>query len=271
MDVSTYKFTGLIATTLFLLGCETLQKPTSSYSLQRLTAPEVAAQPWRASAHIGHAEMHKVVLPDSATSRPNFNCQDTPLCVVEGASFFSGNLTVLPGFAFAYNSQLNRVSATWQFAGDYADHAKPGNFSQALVLGASKHSDSDSAVELPSTQFTGRTAAGSWDQTTQAMDFGWIGGYRIHPDWLIYGGPFVTFHDIDNRVSTETRAEVVNITNQFNFSARQLGANLAVQYQAFTLFDIPIELHLEFVAARYRMNNGSIQDSQLNFMVGSRF
>jgi len=262
---STIKFTVFTLSSLLLTGCGTIQKPTSSYSLQRFASPEVAAEKWRPSAHVGSAKMHKVVLPESANSKPSFDCNASILCVEEDPYFFLGSLSVLPGLEFSFNSQLNRISATWQFYGDYHGNAKAGNISQALVMGVSGHSDSDKDISYFDIEVPNNFTKQSWDQTTKTLDIGWVGGYRIDDKWLVYGGPFVTYHKIDNTV--EIKTDISKIQNQYNFKGRQVGANIALQYAAFSWLDV----NLEFVSARYRMNDGSINDSQVNFMLGSRF
>ena len=263
------KISALTLSCATLIGCGTIQKPTSSYSLQRFATPEIASEAWRGSAHVGYAQMHKVVLPDSANSKPNFDCKGTPLCVEKDPYFLSGGLSVMPGLAFDYNSQLNRISTTWQFDGEYQNNAKAGNISQALVLGYSSHSESDSTDVNIQLELPGDFQLQSWDQTTKTIDIGWVGGYRIDDKWLVYGGPFVAFHDVDNSVSINRKSNtgLTKIDNQYNFSGRQLGANIALKYQVFYWLD----LNLEFVSAQYRMNNYSTNDSQLNFMLGSRF
>lgn len=250
---------------LILVGCGTIQKPTSSYSLQRFATPEIASEALSGSAYIGYAQMHKVVLPDSANGKPSFDCNPTILCVEEDPYFVQGSLAVMPGLEFSFNSQLNRIGATWQFYGDYRGNAKTGNISQALVFGVSSHSESDTDVgnfeiEVPS-EFTKQ----SWDQTTKTIDIGWVGGYRIDEQWLVYGGPFITYHDIDNTV--EIKTDLSKIQNRYDFKGRQVGANIAMQYTGFSWLDI----NLELVSARYSMNNGSINDSQINMMLGTRF
>jgi len=254
----------LVTCPIILAGCNTFQKPSSSYSLQRFAVPEVASEAWKLSAHAGYAKIHKVVLPTTEAGMPNFDCKTNNSCVEDDHLFVAGDVSVAEGLAFTFNSQLNRISTTWQFYGENQGKAQAGNISQALVLGYSRHSDNSSTIGD-----INNFNPAEWSQKTQTVDLGWVGGYRIDEQWLIYGGPFVSIHDIDNTVDTTTRTanEVIKTYNQFNFSGRQQGANIAVQYQTFSW----LEVQLEWVFARYQMNNASVNDSQLNLMVGTRF
>lgn len=255
----------LACASLLLFGCGTIQKPTSSYSLQRFATPEVAEEGWKPSLQIGFAEMHKVVLPDSANAKPSYDCNSAILCVENDPYFFQGNLSVISGLEFAFNSQLNRVSATWQFFGDFHEHAEAGNISQALVLGVSRHSESDTYVGNFDIEIPNGFTQHSWDQTTTSIDFGWVAGYRINENWLLYGGPFITLHDIDNSVTAQT--DLDKIQQHFNFKGRQLGTNIALKYKAFSWLDVD----LEFVSAKYELNDGSTNNNQFNLMFGTRF
>lgn len=253
-----------------VVGCSNLPPATSSYSLQRFAVPEVANKSYEVDVHIGSAEMHKVSLPSTQDGKPTFDCIALFDCHENDATFVQAGVSVLPGLAFSYDNQLDRVGIIWQFAGDHLGDSKTGNFSQALVFGASGHSDRASANQYKSNLVTDTLIrTDSWNQHTKAYDIGWVGGYRLNDDWLIYGGPFYTQHKID----LETSSEIYNVTPNVtvvgfsDFAGKQLGANIAAQYR-FAGF---MELNLELVSARYKLNSGSQTDTQFNLMLGARF
>ncbi len=253
-----------------MVGCSNLPPASSSYSLQRFAVPEVANKSYQVDVHIGSAEMHKVILPNTAKGEPNFACLDFLDCDAKDPTFVQAGVSILPGLAFSYDNQLDRVGIIWQFAGAHLGDSKTGNFSQALVLGASGHSDTASHSQYQSNLGTDTlTRTDSWDQHTKAYDIGWVGGYRLNDQWLIYGGPFYTLHKID----LNTRSELYNVTpttttvNAFNFDGKQFGANIAAQYRFFDF----MELNVELVSAKYKLNSGSQTDTQFNLMLGARF
>ncbi len=262
-------FTTLVLAAPLLVGCGALpKKPTSSYSLQRLAVPEVAAEPLKVGLQVGIADMHKVILPDTANASPDYNCDKIINCVVDDSTFTHADITVMQGLAFNYNTQLNRIGATWQFYGDYASASKAGNFSQALVFGYSRDKESESDLSVEGeilTEFNPR----SWQQSTDSLDIGWVGGYRVADQWLVYGGPFAIFHTIDNSVQLEKQlnADIISMENNFQFKGRQIGANIALRFEATSWLNFDIE----FVSSQYRMNQQSNRDSQFNFAVATRF
>lgn len=257
-----------LSTTLIntLTGCSTVKNPSSSYSLQRFAVPEVAAESWQAEVNVGGASMHKVVLPPNKTQKPIFTCNESTKCKTEDPAFLLAGVSVTPGLAFYYNAQLNRVSATWQYAGAYAGQATTGNFSQALVLGYSQHKDHGNFGDATFIGGTNQTL--SWRQSTSAVDFGWVGGYRLNSQWLVYGGPFVTLHDIDTSSFYLATGNINPVDNpDQNFKGKQMGANAAVQFQFFR----NMNLNLELVGAKYRIDDVSKTDTQLNLMLGIHF
>lgn len=253
-----------------LLGCSNLPPATSSYSLQRFAVPEVASKSYEVDVHIGSAEMHKVSLPATQNGTPSFDCLELFDCHENDATFVQAGVSVLPGLALSYDNQLDRVGIIWQFAGAHLGDSKTGNFSQALVFGASGHSNAASSNQYKSNLGTGEIIrTDSWNQHTKAYDIGWVGGYRLNDDWLIYGGPFYTLHKID----LESRSEIYDVTPNvtvlgfYDFEGKQLGANIAAQYRFFDA----MELNIELVSARYKLNSGSQTDTQVNLMLGARF
>lgn len=261
---------GLSLVSAAVVGCSNLPPASSSYSLQRFAVPEVASKSYQVDVHIGSAEMHKVSLPATQDGKPTFDCIELFDCHENDATFVQAGVSVLPGLALSYDNQLDRVGITWQFAGAHLGDSKTGNFSQALVFGASGHSDQASANQYQSKLGVDTLVrTDSWNQHTKAYDIGWVGGYRLNDNWLIYGGPFYTLHKID----LESRSEIYNVTPNVtvvgfsDFEGKQLGANIAAQYR----FSESFELNLEVVSARYKLNSGSQTDTQLNLMLGARF
>lgn len=253
-----------------VVGCSNLPPASSSYSLQRFAVPEVASKSYEVDVHIGTAEMHKVSLPSTQNGKPTFDCIELLDCHENDATFVQAGVSIVPGLAFSYDNQLDRVGVIWQFAGAHLGDSKTGNFSQALVFGASGHSDLAWANQYESNLgIDTLVRTDSWNQHTKAYDIGWVGGYRLNDDWLIYGGPFYTLHKID----LESRSEIYNVTPNvtvvgfYDFEGKQLGANIAAQYR---FFDV-MELNIELVSARYKLNSGSQTDTQLNLMLGARF
>lgn len=249
-----------------LAGCSTVENPASTYSLQRFAVPEVAAESWQAAIYVGSAETHKVVLPVHSSQKPNFTCNKSTKCKTEDPAFSTVGLSVAPGVAFQYNPALRRGSAIWQYGGDHAGQAKAGNFSQALVLGYGFHKDrglfGDAALVVDA------NTSLSWDQSTKSVDIGWVAGYRLNDDWLLYGGPFVVKHDID--MSSRFRQpgdDYDTINPKRNFNGNQLGANIAAQYEFFHRMN----LNLELVSAKYRMDGVTQSDTQFNLMLGVNF
>lgn len=263
------KLSVIVMSSAILVGCGSVpRKPASSYSLQRFITPEVASEPLKVAGQAGYANMHKVILPTTQEGSPDFQCEGTLYCRVDESTFIRGDITVASGVAFNYNTQLNRIGATWQFYGDYSDQAKAGNFSQALVIGYSRDKDEESTPEELGDVNNGFNSR-LWHQSTSSLDIGWVGGYRLADDWLVYGGPFTIVHDIDNTVNVEKQVdfEVIRLQNKYAFKGRQVGANIALRYEVLDWLDF----HLEFVSSRYRLNNVTNSDSQFNFMVGTRF
>lgn len=249
-----------------LTGCTTYKNPSSSYGLQRFAVPEVAAESWQAEVNVGAATMHKVLLPPQNNQKPVFTCNKSTKCKTEEPVFVLAGLSVTPGLAFFYNARHNRVSATWQYGGDYAGQATTGNFSQALVLGFSTHKDNGYFGDATFIGDPNETLA--WDQSTSTIDFGWVGGYRLNNNWLVYGGPFVTLHDIDTSSNYTAAGGLTQIKNpDQNFKGKQIGANAAVQYQFFRNMNVSVEL----VSANYRIDDVSQTDTQLNLMLGIHF
>lgn len=256
-----------ITTTLLLLaGCSTVENPASTYSLQRFAVPEVAAESWQAAIYAGSAETHKVVLPVQSSQKPNFSCNKSTKCKTEDPAFSIVGLSVASGLAFQYNPVMRRGSAIWQYGGEHAGKAKAGNFSQALVLGYGFHKD-HGAFGDASVVVDANTSL-SWEQSTKSLDIGWVAGYRLNDDWLLYGGPFIVKHDID--MSSRFRQpgdDYDTINPKRNFNGKQLGANIAAQYEFFH----HMSLNLELISAKYRMDGVTESDTQLNLMLGVRF
>lgn len=259
---------GVFSITLIsmLAACSTVKNPTTTYSLQRFVVPEVAAQSWRPAIYAGVAQTHKVVLPVHSAQQPNFSCNDQTKCKNEEPIFSMLALSVAPGVVFHYNTALRRVSATWQYAGEYAGQAKAGNFSQALVLGYGLFKDSGNFGDASVVVDANPTL--SWDQSTQSIDIGWVAGYRLNDHWLLYGGPFVLKQDVD--LSSRFMApgdgyETMNAKQ--NFKGTQVGANIATQYR----LSRRTTVNLELVSAKYRMEQSQKTNTQLNLMLGIHF
>ncbi len=257
----------VVATTLMVLaGCSTVENPASTYSLQRFSVPEVAAESWQADIYVGSAETHKVVLPVHSSQKPNFNCNKSSKCKTETPVFTAVGLSVAKGIAFQYNAALRRGSAIWQYSGEHAGQAKTGNFSQALVLGYGLHKDQGAFGDAAFT--VDENTSLSWQQSTESVDLGWVAGYRLNDDWLLYGGPFIVKHHID--MSSRFRQpghDQETINPQRKFHGNQVGGNIAAQYK----FTRGMTLDLELVSAKYRMDGVSQSDTQLNLMLGVHF
>ena len=263
------KLSVIMISSSLLIGCGVIpQKPTSSYGLQRFAVPEVASKPLKFSVKTGVADMYKVTLPATENGSPEFHCERELTCSVDDSGYTYADVSVIKGISFNYNTQLNRMGAIWQFYGDASDQTKAGNFSQALVVGFSRDKDENSlpyiADEDP-TVFNPRT----WSQSTSSVDIGWVGGYRLSDDWLVYGGPFVNYHDIDKSIHFEKQInfDVFKMKQDYALKGRQVGAVIALRYDILSWLNVDVE----FVSARYTMNNVSNRDSQFNFMVGTRF
>lgn|GEM_PF-5535562 len=257
-----------VATTLLssLTGCANYKNPSSSYSLQRFAVPEIAGESWQSEINVGGAKTHKVVLPAQNNQKPVFTCNKSTKCDVGEPVFVLAGLSVIPGLAFYINGRQNRVSATWQYAGDYAGQASTGNFSQALVLGYSKQKDN--AYYGDATFIGDPNETLQWDQATSATDFGWVGGYRLSSKWLVYGGPFVILHDIDLSSNYTDAGDLGQIKNpDRSFKGKQIGANAAVQYQLFRHMNVSLEL----VRAKYRIEDVNKTNTQVNLMMGFHF
>lgn len=265
-----HRVIGLSLVSAAVVGCSNLPPATSSYSLQRFAVPEVANKSYAVDVHLGSAEMHKVTLPATQDGKPTFDCLELFDCEENDATFVQAGVSIVPGLAFSYDNQLDRIGVIWQFAGAHLGDSKTGNFSQAIVLGASGHSDQASANQYQSNLGVDTLVrTDSWNQHTKAYDIGWVGGYRVDDNLLIYGGPFYTLHKID----LESRSEIYNVTPNVtvvgfsDFEGKQLGANIAAQYR----FSESLEVNLEVVSARYKLNSASQTDTQLNLMMGARF
>lgn len=256
----------MTTTLLLLAGCSTVENPASTYSLQRFAVPEVAAESWQVGIYAGSAETHKVVLPVHSAQKPNFSCNKSTKCKTEEPVLSTFGLSVAPGLAFQYNPVMRRGSAIWQYSGDFAGQAKAGNFSQALVLGYGLHKD-HGAFGDASVVVDANTSL-SWDQSTKSLDIGWVAGYRLNDDWLLYGGPFVVKHDIDMSSRFRQPGDYDDTINpKRKFYGNQLGANIAAQYEFFHR----MSLNLELVTAKYRMDGVTQSDTQLNLMLGVHF
>ncbi len=259
---------GIFSITLIsmLAACSTVKNPTATYNLQRFVVPEVAAQSWRPAIYAGVAQTHKVVLPVHNSQQPNFSCNNQTKCKNEEPIFSMLALSVAPGVVFHYNTALRRVSATWQYAGEYAGQAKAGNFSQALVLGYGLFKDSGNFGDASEIADANPTL--SWDQSTHSMDIGWVAGYRLNDNWLLYGGPFVLKQDVD--LSSRFMASgdgYETIHAKQNFKGTQVGANIATQYR----LSRRTTVNLELVSAKYRMEQSQKTNTQLNLMLGIHF
>ena len=183
-------------------------------------------------------------------------------------SRYSALLVCLSRRVWLFNTIRSCAAAapSGNIAVSIAGQAKAGNFSQALVLGYGLHKDhgafGDAAVVVDA------NTSLSWDQSTKSLDIGWVAGYRLNDDWLLYGGPFVVKHDID--MSSRFRQpgdDYDTINPKRNFNGKQLGANIAAQYEFFH----HMSLNLELISAKYRMDGVTQSDTQLNLMLGVRF
>lgn len=263
------KLSVIVLSSAGLIGCGVIpKKPTSSYGIQRFAVPEVAEKPLKFNLKAGAAEMYKVMLPATENDTPEFNCDRDGTCYANDPDFMYADVSVIKGISLNYNTQLNRIGAIWQFYGASSDQAKAGNFSQAIVVGFSRDKDSNELPEIADSDPTVFNAR-AWSQSTSSVDIGWVGGYRLSDDWLVYGGPFVNYHDIDSSIHFEKRNnyDVFTMQQGYGLKGRQVGANIALRYDILSWLNVDVE----FVSARYTMNNVSNRDSQFNFIIGTRF
>jgi len=241
---------------LFLAGCQST--PKTSMPTYRMNSPEVSSTPLTVNFSTGIASATEVSLTDEDSSADS---SETEL-------FVRASIVAIDGLKIIASSADNgdstgSVTALYQFSGLKREQADAGNFSQAFSLGYVFSSGNGSYLSLTNEQ-------NNWQQDTGLIDLAWILGYRITPQLITYGGPFVQWGkaEVVNSINiTDTTPLEQNSLSDDDYNGHLLGMNLAVEYR----FNFGLGLTGEFVASQSKWKNSSVTDNGINIKIDYQF
>ncbi len=247
----------VMLSTLLFTGCTTIA-PKVHLDSYRLENPEVASTPLKVNIATG-------IVTDT-----ELTVQDTTEDNIDGAEIrLLGKLgvTLAKGLQFSLShsrSDRYRLSAKYQFYGDNADLATQGNFSQAISLGYTNGVTSEAERVKDAESYSAKNYF-EWELTTHTVDIAWILGYRVTDNFMLYGGPFVSYS-----MSKGTRfKDSPQFERTLNLSGYMPGANLVFEYR----FDMGLALSLETLTYNNRWESGKYRfsGSVMNFKIDYQF
>ncbi|NRB40591.1 MAG: hypothetical protein HRU20_19340 [Pseudomonadales bacterium] len=232
-----------MAASLFVAACSL--PPKVSMSTTRLINPEVHSEPLKVNLSAGSSTRSVITLAEAETHKDNFYV------------YVKAGVTVADGLEIALQDEGSgavSVAGKYQFAGDRADKAEQGNFSQALSLGYERNSNQHNNVA---------DQGDYWKHKTGIYDVGWILGYRVSPTTIVYGGPFYQWGDLSGEQGLGGDNGVIPLA----YDGRMLGASIAVEYR----LKVGIGFAGEFVLADTQWENYSNTSTHYNFKVDYQF
>ncbi len=248
---------GMMVCAAALTGCAT----TASFTPQhfRMDRPEVDARPLRPNIGFGQVNQREVALQNEQVLK-------------ERESDFLGRVGLSLGrgveFGVASAGQATRYSMKYQFAGNTAESASVGNWSQAVSL-ATERFDSDDA---PRWALCSEGNPSLWEAELALYDLAWILGHRPRAGWLIYGGPYYRFGEA--RGLWQRSPGERTTLQSMKADGRIWGANLATEYR----FAAGLGFTLELVYANTRFSGDlpepadpNHSESFLNMVVDFRY
>jgi len=246
----------IIIIALFLVGCEST--PQTAMPTYRMNSPEVNSEPLAVNIASGIGSMSKINL----TNDNNSNSDDGN----EAVLFIRASVVAVDGLKLIASGASNdgdtsSVTALYQFYGLKADQSVEGNFSQAVSLGYILSPDEGSY------QSSAESSNTSWQQKTNIVDLAWIMGYRLTPQLLTYGGPFVQWANTKVKSSINSEEDELNRSFNKDYSGNLFGVNLALEYR----FIFGLGLTGEVVLSKVNWSNSSFIDNGFNVKIDYQF
>lgn len=214
----------LIASSL-LSACST--PPAVHSHLARFDAPEVANTPFIINYKLG-------------TNKTNVIPRDTGEPIHDEEDLYLGaDISLSHGFEF--NAEVSPSSPTfgyglkYQLSGESREEAKPGNVSHAISVAYHASGNGE-----------GNDDQGNhYSQSLTLYDIAWISGYRLTPQWLLYGSLFyqhgnlaVSYNPDDHRSHCQQNCLSGTLYEQ---TSSNYGLSLSTEYQPFQYVFVTLE------------------------------
>lgn len=277
---------------LILSGCKATE---TSLSTTRLDSPEISGERYDVKVTVGGGTRAEVNLTGAQEGSVDFlfgsslPAEDTselaPVITGEDpAPFAKVGLSIAPKWEVSFSSQYdNKLSLKYQFQGDSANTAKKGNYSQAVSFGVALYEDENFdtreglAAELNEFDIRDdRVIERNFRQDTFVFDLAWIHGYRLTDQFIVYGGPYAMFGNLNGEQVTTIRtiarddpSDISEVSRNvdLNSDGHMIGANVVAEYQ----FSFGMLVSLEYSAARIKWEDDSGNASSLAFQFGFQF
>ncbi|WP_125779151.1 hypothetical protein [Pseudoalteromonas rubra] len=214
-----------LTTTLLLSACST--PPAVHSHLARFDAPEVADTPLVINYKLG-------------TNKTNVIPKDTSAPIHDEEDLYLGaDISLSHGFEF--NFEVSPQAPTigyglkYQLSGDSRENARPGNVSHAITLAYHASANGE-----------GNDGQGNlYTQSLALYDIAWISGYRLTPQWLIYGSLFYQHGNLDISYNPEhhrSHCQPACLTGTlYEQTSSNYGLSLSTEYQPFQYVFVTLE------------------------------
>ncbi|MEK6807090.1 MAG: hypothetical protein AABY95_10640 [Pseudomonadota bacterium] len=213
----TRSIAGLVVMTLLLAACASEREVMVRVPVSRLELPEPAPRKFGAGPAFG-GEARARLTPDQTTTVPD---PDAPELSGEFTQIARFDFQMQPTLGFAlkgYQDGLAQAQIKWIALGPGTER-KPLSLALTAAYGFARGN-----VEFAGFNDSART---EFDQSV--MDLALIFGFKLDPQWMLYGGPYYVRSDYDGSHSAQ-RGGDPDVNFKFEGDIQLTGVNLGVAW-----------------------------------------